>query len=233
MALKIIGSGLGRTGTYSLKLALEILGFGKCYHMTELFQNPSGVKYFTDAENDMIVEWDKLFHGFNSAVDYPVARYFKKIFSYYSHAKVIHTVRDPEDWYKSATATIFPAGNPFSWKILKLAVHLPFSVQAIKRIPVLMYSRKLSHLEFGNDLKDKEKVISEFNFHTEDVIRTIPKEKLLVFDVRSGWLPLCGFLGVPVPDVPFPVSNSREEFFEKVKIIGSGKFLKNDYLKNS
>jgi len=80
MALKIIGSGLGRTGTYSLKLALEILGFGKCYHMTELFQNPSGVKYFTDAENDKIVEWDKLFHGFNSAVDYPVARYFKKSF---------------------------------------------------------------------------------------------------------------------------------------------------------
>lgn len=228
MSLKIIGSGLGRTGTYSLKLALEILGFGKCYHMTELFQNPSGVRYFNDAEKDKNVEWDKLFHGYNSAVDYPVARFYNKIYSYYSNAKVIHTIRDPEEWYNSASATIFPAGNPFSWKILKLAVHLPFSLQAIKRIPVLMYTRNLSHLEFGSNLKDREKVISYFNFHTEDVIRTIPKEKLLVFDIRSGWLPLCEFLNVPVPEVPFPVSNSREEFFEKVKIIGSGKFLKID-----
>lgn len=225
MSLKIIGSGLGRTGTYSLKLALEILGFGKCYHMTELFQNPFGVKYFNDAEKGTIVEWDKLFNGYNSAVDYPVARYYKKIYSYYSLAKVIHTVREPEEWYESASATIFPAGNPFSWKVLKLAVHLPFSKQARKRIPVLMYNRKLAHLEFGKDLKDKEKVISEFNFHTEDVIRSIPKEKLLVFNVKSGWLPLCEFLNVPVPNVPFPVSNSREEFFEKVKIIGSGKYL--------
>ncbi|MCB0726151.1 MAG: sulfotransferase [Ignavibacteria bacterium] len=225
MSLKIIGSGLGRTGTFSLKLALEILGFGKCYHMTELYQNPSGVKFFNDAEKGENVEWDKLFNGYNSAVDYPVARYYKKISTYYPDAKIIHTIRDPEEWYKSASATIFPAGNPFSRNILKLAVHLPFSIQAMKRIPVLMYNRKLSQLEFGKDLKNKDKVISEFNFHTEDVIRTIPKDKLLVFDVRSGWLPLCEFLDVSVPEVPFPVSNSREEFFEKVKIIGSGKFL--------
>jgi hypothetical protein len=227
MSLKIIGSGLGRTGTFSLKLALEILGFGKCYHMTELFQNPHGVKFFNDAEKGKSIDWNKLFKDYTSAVDYPVARYYKNIYAKYPDAKVIHTIRDPEQWYRSASATIFPAGNPFSWKILKLAVHLPFSKEAVKRIPVLMYTRKLSHLEFGKDLKDKEKVISEFNFHTEDVIRTIPKEKLLVFDVRSGWKPLCRFLNVPVPEVPFPVSNSRDEFFEKVKIIGSGKFLKN------
>ena len=227
MPLNIIGSGLGRTGTYSLKLALEILGFGKCYHMTELFQNPEGVRFFNDAEKGKQVDWERLFRDYTSAVDSPVARYYKNIYSYYPNSKVIHTVRDPDVWYKSASATIFPAGNPFSWKILKLAVHLPFSINAIKRIPVLMYTRKLSHLEFGNNLNDKEKVISEFNFHTEDVIKTIPKEKLLVFDVRSGWLPLCGFLNVPVPEVPFPVSNSGKEFFEKVKIIGSGKFLQN------
>ncbi|HMQ70510.1 MAG TPA: sulfotransferase [Ignavibacteria bacterium] len=225
MPLKIIGSGLGRTGTFSLKLALEILGFGNCYHMTELFQYPSGLKYFKDAEKGKPVEWEELFKDYKSSVDYPGARFYKNLYSYYPEAKVIHTVRDPEEWYKSASATIFPAGNPFSPKIIKLAVHLPFSLQPWKRIPVMLYGRRQAFLEFGKDLKNKEKVISKFNEHTDEVMRTIPRDKLLVFDVRSGWTPLCEFLNLPVPGVPFPVTNSREEFFEKVRIIGSGKFL--------
>ncbi len=227
MSLKVIGTGLGRTGTYSLKLALEILGYGKCYHMIELYQNPEGVIYFNDAEKGKAVNWNELFDGYNSAVDYPVARYYKQITKFYPEAKVIHTLRDPDSWFESAAATIFRASNPFSLKILKLAVHLPFSSNARKRIPVLLYNKKLAKLEFGNNLKNKEKVLKRYNDHYKEVLRVVPKDKLLLFEASSGWDPLCRFLNVPVPEVPYPRSNSREEFYKRVEIIGSGKFLEN------
>lgn len=223
--LKVIGTGLGRTGTHSLKLALEHLGFGKCYHMMELFQNPQGLKYFKRAEKNELVNWDELFKGYSAAVDYPVARYYKQITQFYPEAKVIHTIRDPEEWYESASSTIFWASKPYSLKILKLAVHLPFSREARKRIPVLFYNRRLSELEFGRNLKNKEKVINRFKQHSEEVERLIPKERLLNFDPKKGWEPLCRFLNLPVPSVPFPKSNTREEFLNKVNIIGSGRFL--------
>lgn len=225
MPLKIIGTGLGRTGTHSLKLALEQLGFGKCYHMMELFQQPQGLKYFKQAEKNEHVNWDEIFEGYSAAVDYPVARYYKQLIKYYPEAKVIHTIRDPELWYESASATIFWASKPYSLRILKLAVHLPFSCEARKRIPVLLYNRKLSELEFGKNLKDKKKVIEIFKQHTDRVIAAIPREQLLIFNPKDSWKPLCEFLKVIVPTYPFPKSNTREEFMNNVKTIGSGKFL--------
>jgi len=222
MSLKVIGTGLGRTGTYSLKLAIEQLGVGKCYHMVELFQQPERLKYFKKAEK---VNWNELFDGYKAAVDYPVARYYKQITEFYPEAKVIHTLREPEEWYESASATIFWASKPYSLRILKLAVHLPFSSEARRRIPVLMYNRKLSELEFGKDLKNKEKVIKRYNKHYEEVIKTIPDDRLLLFDPKSGWEPLCRFLKLPIPLIPYPKSNTRKEFLDRVNIIGKGKFL--------
>src|SRR4051812_7397946 len=112
MPLQIIGSGMGRTGTHSLKLALEMLGFDKCYHMAELFQHPEQVTYFERAERGEQVSWEALFQGYRSAVDYPVARYYKQLMSYYPDAKIIHTVRDAESWYQSASQTIIWASKP-------------------------------------------------------------------------------------------------------------------------
>ena len=225
MSLKVIGTGLGRTGTYSLKLAIEQLGVGKCYHMVELFQQPERLKYFKKAEKGEKVNWNELFDGYKAAVDYPVARYYKQITEFYPEAKVIHTLRDPEEWYESASATIFWASNPYSLRILKLAVHLPFSSEARRRIPVLMYNRKLSELEFGKDLENKEKVIKRYNKHYEEVIKTIPDDRLLLFDPKSGWEPLCRFLKLPVPLIPYPKSNTRKEFLDRVNIIGKGRFI--------
>lgn len=225
MSLKVIGTGLGRTGTYSLKLAIEQLGVGKCYHMVELFQQPERLKYFKKAEKGEKVNWNELFDGYKAAVDYPVARYYKQITEFYPEAKVIHTLREPEEWYESASATIFWASKPYSLRILKLAVHLPFSSEARRRIPVLMYNRKLSELEFGKDLKNKEKVIKRYNKHYEEVIKTIPDNRLLLFDPKSGWEPLCRFLKLPIPLIPYPKSNTRKEFLDRVNIIGKGKFL--------
>lgn len=225
MSLKVIGTGLGRTGTYSLKLAIEQLGVGKCYHMVELFQQPERLKYFKKAEKGEEVNWNELFNGYKAAVDYPVARYYKQITEFYPEAKVIHTLRDPEEWFESASATIFWASKPYSIRILKLAFHLPFSSEARRRIPVLMYNRKLSELEFGKDLENKEKVIKRYNKHYEEVIKTIPDDKLLLFDPKSGWEPLCRFLKLPVPLIPYPKSNTRKEFLDRVNIIGKGRFI--------
>src|SRR5947208_5972250 len=127
MSLQVIGSGVGRTGTHSLKLALEQLGFGKCYHMMELFQNPEGLIHFQQAERGETVDWDKLFEGYKSAVDYPVARYYKQLIAAYPNAKIIHTLRDAESWYQSAIETIFWATNPSAGRMLSLLLKMPFN----------------------------------------------------------------------------------------------------------
>jgi hypothetical protein len=217
MALKIIGSGLGRTGTHSLKLALEQLGFGKCYHMFELLENPSGLSCFTDAENGKKPDWDKLFTGYLSAIDYPVARYYKQLISVYPDAKVIHTIRDPESWYQSCIETIFWASRPDASRIINMMVRLPFSKNLRNRFPVLKYNGMMLEREFGKDLKDKATVIKKYNERNEEVLATVPKERLLVFKSQEGWEPLCNFLNVPVPSTPYPKSNTKTEFIENVK----------------
>lgn len=219
MSLQVIGSGLGRTGTYSLKLALEQLGFNKCYHMAELFQHTEGVVQFENAESNKPVDWDKLFDGYTSAVDYPVARYYKQLMQKYPQAKIIHTIRDEESWYQSASKTIIWASKPSVGRILKLMIKLPFSPVLRKQIAVLKFNGKLIDREFGSDYKNKESVIAHYRQHNEEVMKTVPPERLLVYNVRDGWEPLCKFLNVPVPTQPFPKTNSREEFIGRIKNI--------------
>ncbi len=213
---------MGRTGTHSLKMALEYLGFGKCYHMVELLKNPAGLNCFLDAENGKQANWDNLFNGYSSAIDYPVAKYYKQLMNAYPEAKVIHTIRDPESWYKSCTETIFWASKPDAGRILGMMVRMPFSSDIRKRLPVLKYNGMLLDKEFGKNLKDKERVIQSFHKRTEEVLATVPAERLLVYRVQEGWEPLCKFLNVAVPDIPFPKSNSKEEFIQNVKNISKG-----------
>lgn len=219
MSLQVIGSGLGRTGTYSLKLALEQLGFNKCYHMAELFQHTEGVVQFENAESNKPVDWDKLFDGYTSAVDYPVARYYKQLMQKYPQAKIIHTIRDEESWYQSASKTIIWASKPSVGRILKLMIKLPFSPVLRKQMAVLKFNGKLIDREFGSDYKNKESVIAHYRQHNEEVMKTVPPERLLVYNVRDGWEPLCKFLNVPVPTQPFPKTNSRDEFIGRIKNI--------------
>jgi hypothetical protein len=225
MALKVLGTGLGRTGTHSLKIALEQLGFGKCYHMFELFSNPEGLTEFEKAEKGQTPDWDKLFTGYQSAVDYPVARYYKQLLTKYPDAKVVHTTRDANSWYDSCVETIFWASKPDAGRIFSLMVKMPFSSTLRKRFPVLKYDGKLLDWEFGRDLKNKAEVIKRFNQRNEEILKLVPKERLLVYNVADGWEPLCKFLNVPVPSTPFPKSNVRESFKEGVKKIATGEPL--------
>jgi len=216
MALQVIGTGQGRTGTTSLKAALEHLGFGKCYHMLELLNNPDQIVYFEKAEKGEKVNWDELFQGYHSAVDYPIIQFYKELIEKYPDAKVIHTTRDPEAWFKSISNTIFWATQPTPGRMLRMMIRLPFSSILRKRFRVIKFNGMMVGKIFGKDLKDKAKIIDYFNAYNRDVLNTVPKERLLIYDVKTGWEPLCQFLGVPVPSIPFPHSNTTNDFRHNV-----------------
>ena len=125
MSIKVIGAGYGRTGTYSLKTALEVLGYQNCYHFTELVMNPSGVKFWKSALRGKRVNWDRLFDGYQAVVDFPGSLHYRELADYYPDAKVILTVRDPEAWYDSVQRCIYQFKPDLSLT-LQFAYTLPF-----------------------------------------------------------------------------------------------------------
>jgi hypothetical protein len=194
MPLSVIGAGLGRTGTLSLKLALEQLGFGPCYHMIEVFKDPAAPGRWEAAADGQAVDWEEVFQGYRSTVDWPSATFWRELAEAYPQAKVILTLRDPEAWFASTQATIFKQGFDGDSH--------PFARMAGKVIGDL----------FDRRMHDREHVIDVYERHNETVRRTIPPERLLVYNVAEGWGPLCAFLGVPVPEGPMPKVNSTEDF---------------------
>lgn len=217
MALKVIGTGMGRTGTMSLKLALEQLGYGKCYHMYELIHNPEQIVHFEKARNGGDADWDSLFTGYLSSVDYPAILFYKQLVEKYPDAKIIHTIRDADAWYKSFSDTIMWASRPSFGRIFKLAIQLPFSKRKRKLLKVFQFNGKHIKETFGDEPDNKEHIIKVYKDWNEEALRTLPKERLLVYDVKEGWAPLCAFLGVPVPQTEFPKANSTREFIANVK----------------
>ncbi len=211
MALQVIGAGHGRTGTLSLKAALEELGFGPCYHMVELLAHPEQVTYWEAAERGEAVAWDALFPGYQSGVDFPVFRHYAALAERYPDAKVVLTVRDPERWYESALNTIYRAGPPPLQKAL-MALQLPFSPRLRKLIRVFRLSGHVWQKDFDGRFEDKAYALKTFVAHLEAGKRTVPEARLLVYDVTEGWGPLCAFLNVPVPEGPFPRLNDRVSF---------------------
>ena len=197
MPLRIVGSGLGRTGTLSLKRALEHLGFGPCHHMMEVFPRPDSVPLWVDAGKGK-PDWEAIFDGFSAMVDYPGCKFWRELAAYYPSAKVLHSVRDPHKWFDSTQATIFSALSP--------AVNAPPPMRAF-------FAMVLS--DFGDKIHDRDFMVAYFKRHTEEVVRAIPKARLLVYEVGQGWEPLCDFLGVPVPAEPFPQVNTRDEFIAR------------------
>lgn len=216
MPLDIIGAGIGRTGTVSLKLALEMLGFGPCHHMMELLEDPSAAPEWVKAWRQQSPDWERIYRGYNAAVDFPTYQHYRTLAERYPEAKVILTVRDPERWYESAEATIFRA-EPSLGPKLALAAKAIFSARHRNLIRIFAnLGRAIWDTEFEGRFEDKDFAISVFEAHVAEVKRTIAPERLLVFRVQDGWAPLCAFLGVPVPDTPFPRGNSRAEFHERL-----------------
>jgi hypothetical protein len=195
MALQIIGAGLGRTGTLSLKLALEHLGFGPCHHMSEVLANlRSQLPIWLDVVSGR-QDWDRAFAGFAAAVDYPAAYYWRELAAHYPEAKIILTLRDPESWFKSVSATIFSPEHTAMFADTPMG---PFMAGAVLK-------------DFGDRIGERDFMIDYFNRWNQLVIDTLPADRLLVFQARDGWEPLCAFLGAAVPDRPYPRVNSSDE----------------------
>jgi hypothetical protein len=190
----VIGAGFGRTGTLSLKLALERLGFGPCYHMVEVFKNPTAIDCWIDAA-DGKPDWETVFSGYRACVDWPAATFWQALASTYPAAKVILTTRDAEAWFASTQATIFPRATPPDTDV-------PFD---------LMFRKVIGAL-FDQRMRERDHVIDVFNRHNTEVVRRIAPGRLLVYEVSQGWAPLCAFLGVGIPDEPMPKANTTEEF---------------------
>lgn len=200
MTLRVVGAGLGRTGTHSLKLALERLLGAPCYHMVEVFQHPEHVPVWLAAAQGNMPDWNELFAGYAAAVDWPASGFWPELSAAYPEALIVLSVRDPESWWRSAHETIFPSIDS-----------VPPDSDWRKMIDSMMASR------FIRDLEDREACIAAFERHNAQVRETAPADRLLEWRASDGWGPLCTALGLPVPEEPFPHTNTREEFLARRK----------------
>jgi hypothetical protein len=205
MGLKVVGTGLGRTGTKSMQTALAMLGFGPCHHMIEVFQHPESMQLWIDADEGR-PQWEVIFKDYNSAVDYPTAAYWRELTRYYPDAKVLLTVRNPDEWFESIQATILAPQSMARRDSDDLPARFFASIR--HRLPP--------------QLDDRAIMTDYFQRHTEAVTAAIAPERLLVFQVGEGWQRLCRFLRVPVPAEPFPSENSRAEFIGRVRAQQAG-----------
>lgn len=208
--MKVIGVGFGRTGTTSLKIALERLGFGPCYHMTDIIERPELIDDWLPAAEGLPLDWDRVFAGYRSTVDWPGAAYWRELVEVYPDAKVILTVRDPQRWYDSAATTIFKpllqlADDGLGIRMATLASPWLASLGRVLRAVLVDGT-------FDGRITDRDHAIGVFEQHIEDVTAVLPADRLLVYEVAQGWGPLCDFLDVPVPDEPFPHANDAEAF---------------------
>jgi Sulfotransferase domain len=218
VSLEVIGAGFGRTGTMSLKVALEELGFGPCYHMSEVFAHPEHVELWRAATHGKPVDWERIFGDYQATVDWPGCTFYSELLERYPDARVILTVRDPQRWYESAYNTIYRTSRAASLPIFYVASLVMPRAKGMKRarrmIVEIIWER-----EFDRRFEDRGYAIATFERHNEEVKQRVPAEKLLVYEVKEGWEPLCEFLGVEVPDKPFPHLNDAELFRKRIRRI--------------
>ena len=207
MGLSVIGAGLGRTGTMSLKLALEQLGQGPTHHMSEVIKDPPQASFWARAFDGEAVDWDEGLKGYGSSCDWPSAWFWEPMAKHWPDAKIVLTVRDPDKWFASTQETIFHGDGP----------------GAIPIEPIGTMMRKLVKAAgLENHLHDRDTAVAMFEAHNAQVRAACPPERLLVYEVSQGWEPLCAHLGVPVPDAPFPKSNTTEEFQARREAVRAG-----------
>lgn len=210
MTLKVIGAGFGRTGTRSMKAALEQLGYDPCYHMGEVWiPIPGRNEGHLDAWHDFFVQgkamdWRWLLENYQACVDMPTCFYYSELMQAFPDALVILNTREPDKWFDSwqhLCSALDQVNDPD--KIVRLEKFLPM-VNAMRE-------------QYFGDPIERETCIAAFKAHTEAVRRDVPADRLLEFSVKEGWGPLCRFLGVEVPDSPFPHLNEREGVVDGLK----------------
>ncbi len=214
MALQVIGAGFGRTGTTSLKAALEQLGFSKCHHMDEVMtsraQTNSWLALAERGADTANIGWDEIFEGFQASCDWPSCTYWEELHRHYPEAKIILTVRDEQRWYDSCWGTIYAASFLVPTWISRMIPPL----DRMSRMVIASVWDGVFHGRF----EDREHAIEIYRAHVAYVKATAPPDKLLVFEARQGWEPLCQFLGVPVPEGSYPHLNDSARFKRMIRV---------------
>src|SRR5215210_7163900 len=213
--MRVVGAGFGRTGTTSLKAALQELGFGPSYSLSEVFANPEHVGVWEAARRGPAgerVDWEGFLAGYGVAVDWPACSFYEELMEAFPEAFVILTVRDPAPWYESTRSTIHELRRLTTGP---LPVRAAFALAGLF-VPgvagtVRLADRLVWDDTFDGRFEDRARAMEIFERHNEAVGRQVPQERLLVVDVREGWAPLCDFLGVEVPDEPFPRLNEARQ----------------------
>jgi Sulfotransferase domain len=218
--VKVVGAGFGRTGTMSLKVALETLGLSPCYHMVEVFEHPEHADFWLAAWRGEPADWDGVLGGYEAAVDWPACTFYEELMQRNPEAKVILTIRDPERWYESTRSTIY--------ELSMMVMRSPHFRLVFAAIRLLRFGRvAMANIAeeiiwdgtFDGRFEDKRYAIKVFNRHNEEVRRRVPPDRLLVYEVKEGWEPLCEFLGVEVPDEPFPRLNDTAEMRRRIRTV--------------
>lgn len=230
--VKVIGAGLPRTGTASTKAALERLGFGPCYHMFEVMTHPEYVDGWLPAASGQPLDWPRLLEGYNATQDWPASHFWREQAAAFPDAKVLLTVRDPRGWYASMMSLIemgprrLRAADLGEPQADALPADAPPPVRSIARLAPLM--DRMAEATFGEGRtmahgpEDEDAGVRAFERHTETVRAGLPADRLLIFDVREGWEPLCRFLDVEVPDEPFPRLNDADGLRSTLDSLMSG-----------
>jgi sulfotransferase family protein len=199
VSLRVVGAGLGRTGTHSLQLALQQLLGGRCYHMMEVFGRPEDIPIWHAAAEGTMPDWDALFADYVTGVDWPVAAFWREISAWSPDALVLLSVRDDSDaWWKSASATIFEVGTR--------GTDDPLFASQLRMVKAVF------ERTFTPDWQDEAAAKAAYERHNDTVRAEVPAERLLEWRPGDGWEPICTALDVPVPDEPFPHVNTTADF---------------------
>jgi hypothetical protein len=205
--MKVIGAGFGRTGTMSLKAALERLGFGPCFHMIDLIRDSTPLPHWQAAADGEKVDWTEALDGWESTIDWPGCTFWEEMAEIWPDAPVLLSVRDPEAWYRSTYNSIHEAKEMALRGELQGNTEEPPDPAVMQMINGLIWKGT-----FKGRFTDKEFALEVFRRHNEDVKSKVPADRLLVYEIKQGWGPLCDFLGVEVPGEPMPHLNDTESF---------------------
>jgi hypothetical protein len=204
----------------SLKVALEELGYAPCYHMIEVFAHPEHAPLWQAAWRGEPVDWEGFLGGYEAAVDWPACSFYEELMERYPEAKVILTVRDPERWYESTRSTIY--------ELSMVATRSPLFRLVFGAIRLLRFGRVgrgnmadeiIWDGTFDGKFENRRYAMDVFERHNAQVRRRVPPDRLLVYEVKEGWAPLCEFLGVEEPDTPFPHVNDTAEMRRRIRAV--------------
>lgn len=204
MTLDIIGAGLGRTATRSLQVALEQLGYAPCHHMFEVNEHPEQATAFLQAARGDFDAMIEFCGRYRAVVDWPAAAFWRPLAEAYPEAKVILSVRPAEGWHASVMATIYPSSRAI----------MMARPEELGDVPDML-DEVIWKGTFDGRFRRSEHAIGVYEAHNTEVIASLPPERLLVFEAGSGWEPICEFLGLDVPEAPYPRSNTRTTFDEE------------------